>query len=630
MNIVLQCCGLAMLAVVRVFLRDKSLDVSSRRLYKLALYSCMFCLIMDIGSIIAIYYATYGSFPALWTRIICKIYLVTLVMQGYMGLLYTAGEYFIGGANRRVYHLYRLLLCFGSAAIVILPIAYYMDGMVVYSYGLADIATYIVAIVYITATIFMAFQASDRIALRRRRCILLWQGIWLTAALIQFLMPNLLLVGFAAAFGMVIIYAELENPAEGIDRMTGQFTANALTVFIDDLYRAKRPFSALLIRVEYRSQNLDPQLEKSVMLRLSNRINQERNVYVFHESWNALTVISPDEAKMRAIYEKLMDFKSDDLLEPFKVMFTLIPDGRVIRNADEFLQFREFYRKDNPMEPCVTVDAEMVERIRRYLQTRELINDALAENRVEVFFQPIFNVKRKCFTAAEALVRIRRHDGTLVPPGSFIPFAEETGLIVPLGIEIFRQVCSFLSENKAKFQVLEYIEVNLSVAQFDNENPARFVEQVLDEYKIEPDWINLEITETASSSARKIVLQNMNRLMKKGVTFSLDDFGTGFSNLDYLVNMPVEIAKFDFSFTQLYFESFKARCVVESVAGLLHRMGLSIVAEGVETKEQLQAMTEMGVDYIQGFYFSRPLQAKDFLSFLEANNQAVGKSIVEV
>ena len=613
-----------MLVVIRVLLMDKSLDLSSRRLYRLALNSCFFCLIMDISSIFAIYFATHAGFPALLTRIICKVYLVTLVLQGYMGLLYAASEYFVGGANRRVYLLYRVLLYVGCAAIIALPISYYMQDRVVYSYGPSAIATYLVATVYITATIYMAFRASDRIAFRRRRCILLWQGMWLLAALLQFFLPNLLLVGFAAAFGMVIIYAELENPAEGIDRATGLFTANALTVFLDDLYRTQRPFSALLIHVEYRGQNIDPQLEKSVMLRLSNSINRDKSMYVFHESRNAFTVISPDEAQMRALCEKLSDFKSDELLEPFRVLLTLIPDGRVLHSSDEFLQFRDFYRKNNPLEPCVTVEAEMVERIRKYLQTRDLINDALAEKRVEVFFQPIYNVKRKCFTAAEALVRIRMRDGSLVPPGAFIPFAEETGLIVPLGIEIFRQVCGFLAANKARFQMLEYIEVNLSVAQFDNDNPARFVEQVIEEYKIEPDWINLEITETASGSARKIVLQNMNRLMKRGISFSLDDFGTGFSNLDYLVNMPVEIAKFDFSFTQLYFESFKARCVVESVADLLHRMGLSIVAEGVETEEQLEAMTEMGVDYIQGFYFSRPLPAKEYLTFLETHDQPVG------
>ena len=616
-----------MLVVIRGLLGDRSLDLSSRRLYKFALYACFVCLLMDIGSIIAIHGATQGNFPALWTRVICKLYLVTLVLQGYMGLLYAASEYFIGGANRRMYLLFRAIFFVGCAAILLLPINYYMDGMVVYSYGPSDIATYTVATVYIACTIYMAFRASERISFRRRRCILLWQGIWLAAAIVQFFAPNLLLVGFAAAFGMVIIYAELENPAEGIDRITGQFTGNALTVFVDDLYRAKRPFSALHIQVEYRGQNVDPQLEKSVMLRLSNTINQERSVYVFHESWNALTVLSPGAEKIQAVYEKLKGFGEADLTSPFRVSFTLIPDGQILHSADEFLQFRDFYHKYSPQSVCVTVDNEMVERIRRYLQTRDLINDALAEHRVEVFFQPIYNVKRRCFTAAEALVRIRMPDGSLVPPASFIPFAEETGLIVPLGTEIFRQVCSFLSSYKARFQLLEYIEVNLSVAQFDAENPARFVEQTMEEFHVKPDWINLEITETASGSARKIVLQNMNRLMSRGVTFSLDDFGTGFSNLDYLVNMPVEIAKFDFSFTQLYFESFKARCVVESVAELLHRMGLSIVAEGVETKEQLDAMTEMGVDYIQGFYFSRPLPSKDFLAFLESHRQPAASLI---
>ena len=158
------------------------------------------------------------------------------------------------------------------------------------------------------------------------------------------------------------------------------------------------------------------------------------------------------------------------------------------------------------------------------------------------------------------------------------------------------------------------------MAQFDNENPSKFVRQTMKEYWIQPDWINLEITETASIYTKKMVLRNMNSLIDDGISFSLDDFGTGHSNLDYFIEMPVEIIKFDYSFTHRFFENFKARCVVETVVDLMHRMGLSIVAEGVETKEQLDAMEQLEVEYIQGFYFSKPQPKEEFLAFLEAKN----------
>ena len=112
----------------------------------------------------------------------------------------------------------------------------------------------------------------------------------------------------------------------------------------------------------------------------------------------------------------------------------------------------------------------------------------------------------------------------------------------------------------------------------------------------------------------------MVKLIQAGVNFSLDDFGTGRSNLDYFVEMPVDIIKFDFSFTQKYFTSEKARFVMESVIELMHRMNLVIVSEGVETKEQFDAMCALGVEYIQGFYFSKPIPRDEFVEFLQDNN----------
>ena len=226
----------------------------------------------------------------------------------------------------------------------------------------------------------------------------------------------------------------------------------------------------------------------------------------------------------------------------------------------------------------------------------------------------------KRYTSAEALVRINDRDGTVISPGEFISIAEENGLIVPLGIEIFRQVCEFLSDGRAAEAGLKSVEVNISVAQFDRENPAEFVMRLLDIYHLEPGLINLEITETASSMARQLLISNMERLREVGVSFSLDDFGTGRSNLDYFVEMPVERVKFDYSLTQQYLDNDRAHCVIESVVEMVHHMGLTVVSEGVETKEQLDAMCGLGVEFIQGFYFSKPLKSEEFITFLREKN----------
>ena len=133
--------------------------------------------------------------------------------------------------------------------------------------------------------------------------------------------------------------------------------------------------------------------------------------------------------------------------------------------------------------------------------------------------------------------------------------------------------------------------------------------------------INLEITETAAAQNREIMLSNMSRLIENGVTFSLDDFGTGRSNIDYFVNMPVKTIKFDHSFTRGFFDNEKLRYVMTGMIDIFHMLNMSIVAEGIETEEQMNVMKSMGVEYIQGYYYSKPVPEEEFLRFLRNGNK---------
>ena len=128
--------------------------------------------------------------------------------------------------------------------------------------------------------------------------------------------------------------------------------------------------------------------------------------------------------------------------------------------------------------------------------------------------------------------------------------------------------------------------------------------------------INLEITESGSVNARKILLDNMKCLMNYGIKFSLDDFGTGQSNLNYIVDMPVDIVKFDRGMTNAYFDNGKAKYVMDAAMHMIHGMQLKIVSEGIETEKQYQVMKDLGINYIQGYYFSKPLPEAEFLEFL--------------
>lgn len=144
--------------------------------------------------------------------------------------------------------------------------------------------------------------------------------------------------------------------------------------------------------------------------------------------------------------------------------------------------------------------------------------------------------------------------------------------------------------------------------------------QIMKKYDVDPSMINLEITETASILTRQTLVENMQILIEHGVSFSLDDFGNGQSNLNYIVDMPVSIVKFDRDMSQAYFENKKAKFVMEAAMRMIHDMKLRIVSEGIETKEQMETIAELGIDYIQGYYFSRPIREDEFFDFIRERN----------
>ena len=606
-----------LLILLVIMWRDKGLEISMHKKYRVAVLSCIACLIMDIASVVAIVYASRGMFPRSATVVICKAYLVLLINVGYRGFLYAATEFFEEKSHAFLQNAYRLLFLVGALAIIVLPIDYYANGRVVYSLGPAAMAAYAFAFIAFASTILIAYTDNKgRTTKRRRRIILLWQVCWLVAALVQFLRDDLLVVGFAAASGILLIYAELENPNELIDRATGQFNNSGLHTYLRDLYMQKKRFSALHIAIDYGAGDFDLELEKRALRQIADFFD-EKNAYVFREADRDFVVIYDNETKMEKAYERAEAELVSIIDLPISFSYTLIPDNTIFETSDEFLQFQHYNVRNMSSDKRIVAGAKQAEEMRMDFRVRDQISWALANDGIEVYYQPIYEVEKKRFTVAEALLRIRDSEGNIIMPNDFIPIAEKNGLIVPLGTEAFRQVCELLAAGEIQKYGIRTVSVNLSMAQFSEDEPAAFVRKIMSEYGIDPRCINFEITETADSATRQNILRNMEKLIDDGVRFALDDFGTGRSNLDYFVVMPVNIIKFDYKFTHWYFESEWSREVMLSMVEMIKRMNLPIVMEGVETKEELDAMLEIGASYIQGFYFSEPLTKEQFLDFLK-------------
>ena len=619
MNIEVQSCGLLILTVLLVIiLRDKNLELQRSKTFFAAMLSCMAAIVMDIFSVIAIVYASQGMFPRSAALIVCKLYLVLLIYVGYRGFLYAALEFLNERSGQKIRNFYRILFVTGALAIIVLPIDYYSEGRVVYSHGPSAMAAYAYAFILFASTIYIACVDKEGTSKRRRRIILIWQICWAVAAAIQFLVPSILLVSFAAAAGIGLVYSELESPNELIDRTTGEFNYGALQEYLADLYKQKRHSAAMNVMIHYGAGDRDLELEVAALRRIANFLD-EKGSYVFRERDEGFVVIYEDEEALYNAYNRASKELEALVDMPIRFSYALIPDISIFDNADEFLGFQHYNFANMSIGSKKLVGKEDAEEMRNHFRLRDAISWALENGGVEVYYQPIYSMSKKTFNFAEALLRVHDSEGNMIMPQDLIPIAEESGLIIPLGTEVFRQVCELLSQGEVRKLGIEMISVNLSMKQFTEDEPAGFAHKIMSEYGINPEWIYFEITESADPATQQNILINMEKLNKEGVRFALDDFGTGRSNVDYLVTMPVNVIKFDFEFTHWYFKNERSRKIVLGVTDTIKKMGLDFVMEGVETKEEFDAMESIGASYIQGFYFSKPIPKDEFIEFLKAN-----------
>jgi diguanylate cyclase (GGDEF)-like protein len=257
-------------------------------------------------------------------------------------------------------------------------------------------------------------------------------------------------------------------------------------------------------------------------------------------------------------------------------------------------------------------DAALGRQVSRRSIARQALQSALDDHRITAYFQPIIDLASGSAAGFEALARIVECDGSITPPAAFIPAAEESGLVVPLGAQVLRIALEEASGwSPAGRERPLNIAVNLSFRQFEGGDLAAQVEALLETTGMQPDGLHLELTETAFMDLHVDFLDQLGRIAALGVQIGLDDFGTGYASLTHLRRLPLRFVKIDQSFVQGLGTENEDERIVGAVVDLAANLGLRSIAEGVETAGQLKQLRELGCDQAQGYLFARPLPPAD-------------------
>ena len=241
---------------------------------------------------------------------------------------------------------------------------------------------------------------------------------------------------------------------------------------------------------------------------------------------------------------------------------------------------------------------------------------ALRRDELELHYQPRLDLDDGHIVGLEALVRWRHGERGLLPPSEFVPLAEQSGLIVPLGYWVISRALRDMQDLRERGLPPLHMAVNLSFRQFQDSQLLSTLSRLIAERGVEAQWLEFELTETAVMRRSDLVKQTMDALGRLGVRFSLDDFGTGFSSFVHLNSLPIALLKIDKSFVGGMEDREENRKLVLAMINLAHNLELEVVAEGVETPEQLSLLREFGCDQVQGYFISKPLPLTDLVEFL--------------
>lgn len=636
-KLIFQLSAFVLLIILLVIWRStRKINLYSESTFYKILYFLTVGVIIDIASTI-IYYLYKDSINITVISIITTGYLLCIVLY----LYYKALHFFtmimsIGQVKKYSfpfagYSLLQAVIIIASSSIF----DYTNNGIVFNSYGSALISAYLifhVLIVLIGLGLNYKKISQHFKVLFAVDCLIILFGI-----LLEFILKNSGSLNLVLALNCAFSMSYIENPKANINTEFDCFKQNVLFPFLEEKFENKDKCFVVSVGFGYTTTNTSIETELTkIKKEIIEEFSSVSNTNVFIGADNSIYAICEDE-----IYDDFVLDTREMIDDKIKLHPNIASVKIGITSCANILYTENELVLVNHLNSCLKssytgvkqidykeVTKEMIESIVREEEIKSKIVWALENDKLEVFYQPIFSVEKNNFTTAEALARIRNENGTVEMPGLFIPIAERNGLIIQIGDRVYEKVCEFISAPSAKEYNIEFISINLSNAQCEDINLASRYTEIAKKYNINPNMIEFEINEVDIFSIKDKVIKNMQVFAQNGFRVALDGYGNRESTIYNLLDFPLTSLKLDMHLIWNYSESEIQRAVSQTIIKIAHNLNIQIVAEGVETITQLEDMMNQKVDYIQGFYFFVPMDTNNYKQFLRPTAFEVGEENV--
>lgn len=587
-----------------------------------------------------------GTSVKLSGHIFYRIFMITICLSMYfvhMHIVSLCGEYHKN--YRRVNLMVTTPLALSVAGSLFAPLKFKMGEDGVYAYGSVVNIAYIVIGVYFVLSVIVLIRKHKRLKKKKIGNIAFGLAVWLCSGLVQVLSPGLLV----SSTGLIILelmnYLNFEDSKIYVNYENGCFNSMAYRKMLKSYFNQNRKFYVAQVsfhefQIVHGKYGHD--ICQCILKKIADIVEETLKVKVYATGEEMLGVIIGDNEYDAEVIKELLgkieyDFNFNASIIHVTGIMDMVycPDeAESVLELEDIFSFMERFRD---RQKCFyRYDKRMYEEKERYSDILRILDNAINNDGFYMVYQPIYSVKKGDFHSAEALIRLK-DDRTIgfISPEEFIPIAEKEGLIMKIGEIALSKVCEFSKRANLIGRGIEYVEINLSAVQCIDQGLTRQIKDTINNYGLPYNFLNLEITETAATSSGNMLNRNVEALRNMGASFSMDDFGTGYSNLAQMIDIQYELIKLDKSLIWCCYPEqrkkillkaeteekrdasiTKSVAVLTKIIELINDLKLKIVAEGVETKEMVDALSEKGVDYLQGYYFSKPLAEEDFLDFI--------------
>ena len=619
-----------LLLVLRNFLDQKRAEDLNSRVF---LFFAVIGILDVIAELVSNYYITSGDGDFGLAAVV-----TTTIFYLFQALLpYALLCYIMTLHDNKLISVKKMLLA-GLATILLASIVltnpfteklFYFDVSAGYVEGPWYRLMYYSALFHLAVILILVTSWRKEFGPQKTKVILVILILYGCGGVIQLLHYPLLMIGFGMSLGILALFLTINNPNANRDSLTGVYNHLYLTRRSDELIAAGKSFHIITIylyQLKHINKVAGVEGGDYILQLTAKKLEELCGSRVFRITGKRFLVLTMSLqeyeyyiTQIKKMFETDMQMDADSSKPATPVILSGIVHGQKLGASGLMLEYAEYLESlsmQNGMIEVIQDDQQTMDGFLYNKKVEQYLHTAIAQDLFEVYYQPVYSTEKNDFVTLEALSRLHHPELGWIAPDVFIQIAEKNHMIEQITDLQFKRICMFINEHRGLMKKLFNIKVNLSSLDLMRSDCSSHFIRMMDDMDIHHDWIQFEITETVATEYNAGLGMVVDGFMAAGVRLCLDDFGSGYANLNTVMRLPFSAIKIDRTLLFDICNDKKRAMFYQSIIETFHRMGYSIVSEGVETEEEMSLLSSWGADMIQGYYFSRPLPVEKLLKLL--------------